>query len=452
MGKEDKEPTNTPNIFYKRKQDYYLIFLDMGMIEEIDKKTGKVVKRRKKKRAHAKTYKEAKAILRAHENHKDEGMALAVSSTVTLLDACESYIGHMKGRWSDSYITRQEVHVNRLRAYVYDTNKQKKPVRLWTALDIEDLYTWSTVAHTVMLSGNEGAVEYTAEVIGYNTLNKLQSFLRGVWRFMLKDVNTYGVRYDVTASATLPVKKTHYEAETLDCDELNALIRYALDFEVHNQAGSPLLLLVLGACVGLRRGEICGLRWSDIEERDDYYIAHIVRQRQRVRDSSGIWSEKITTPKAGDDAGGTARERKERDVGISIKTYRLLQIVKDEQSRYRQVKEDDFVFQDPRSLLSGVAPNSKSVTRRFKEFLQRYRRTSGQELSDYRLHDMRHTCATLLSNVGIPFEQVAHQLGHVIIGTATARYVHDTGDRSDICSAMDSIITVDLKRHDQQNM
>ena len=455
--KEYKEPTNTKNIFYNRRNDTYFIILDHGTVEELDPETGQIKKRRKRTRETTKTYKEAKAVLRAFQAKKERGDSPApLVSSVPLLTACEAYIEHSAPRWSDSYLIRQEVHRNRLRAFVWDTEGTKqKPARLWSALDIERLYQWSMESHTVTIPNPDGSgvIEYETEVIGYNSMTKLQSFLRGLWSFMRKDIARYGVDSDIVCLAVLPCRKTKYEAETLTAEQVNNILRYGLDFEIAATAGGAFVLFVLCALMGLRRGEACGIRWSDIEEQDGYYIARITRQRQRVRDRiTGEWVERLSVPKCGDERGTNSRERKERSVGVSVKVYDLLQIIKQEQKRYKDITDNDFIYQSCDSLLTGIDPNSKTATKRFQQFLQRYRRKTGDELPPVRLHDMRHTASSLLMGAGVPFEQRCFHLGHAMVGTAAAKYIHDDEDRAAICAAIDDLITVEIARHDFQNL
>ena len=455
------ERTQHRGIFYKPETDSYIVNLDFGREEVFDEKTGTYKKKQIKKRKTAKTLKEAKAIKREHEEAKSEGRHIVQgkASQITLIQACEDYLRENRLIWSYSYRTRQNVHVNRLRAYVEDTGTRNKPVREYTAGDVERIYKWSLEEHevTVPIPNTNGVLQSQTkriEVIGYNTLNKLESFLRGLFLFCSKDFPRYGVNHIPTEAAVLPAKKKHFEPMTYTEEEVNALIRYALDFEVHSHAGGPLVMLVLGCLCGLRRGEIAGVRWSDIDQTEGLSRLHITRQRQRVQlEENGAWVEVVSTPKGGDDDGESAQDRKERYAAFPSVANKLLQIVRQEQEQYRVVHDDDYIYQDAKSLLSGVDPNSKTMSKRWKQFVTRYNRQTGSDVPLIRLHDLRHTNAHILDDREIEVHHIAYHLGHSLMGITTHRYLADNGKsgRAEICAAIDEAITTEIVRRDLYN-
>ena len=93
----------------------------------------------------------------------------------------------------------------------------------------------------------------------------------------------------------------------LDAEQVNYLIRYALDFEMHDHMGAPLANVVLGClCGGMRRGEQLGVKWSDLQlpsDGENDGRVHICRQR--VQSKAGAYEK---TPKGGDDEGETPEE------------------------------------------------------------------------------------------------------------------------------------------------
>ena len=51
------------------------------------------------------------------------------------------------------------------------------------------------------------------------------------------------------------------------------------------------------------------------------------------------------------------------------------------------------------------------------------------EISDFRIHDLRHTCAAWLVTTGVPLPEIRNLLGHSSIST-TERYAHLAPDRA----------------------
>ena len=77
---------------------------------------------------------------------------------------------------------------------------------------------------------------------------------------MLKDKVRYGVSENVVEGAEISAPKKEYKASALDYKQLNELIYEATTME----DPSFLYLVVMSMTQGLRRGELCGLMWKDI--------------------------------------------------------------------------------------------------------------------------------------------------------------------------------------------
>ena len=131
--------------------------------------------------------------------------------------------------------------------------------------------------------------------------------------------------------------------------------------------------VVIGVCfsllTGVRIGEICGLRWGDIDLDNGY--ATIRRTVERITDLSPNAKHKtkvvITEPKT---------ENSERI--IPMPNY-LIRHIKD----YRKSNEC--------YVLTGSTKNTEPHTfyTRYKTFLRK------NDLGDYTFHELRHTFATL---------------------------------------------------------
>ena len=120
-------------------------------------------------------------------------------------------------------------------------------VRKIDPLDVEEFFRWC----------RQGGGDYRA--ISNNTIIKVSSLLNGMYQWMLKAPKRYGATSNPVEGADA-LKEEFFEGVSLSVDELNDLISYML----HNENDSSIFVLIgLAVLAGLRRGEICGLRWGD---------------------------------------------------------------------------------------------------------------------------------------------------------------------------------------------
>ena len=71
------------------------------------------------------------------------------------------------------------------------------------------------------------------------------------------------------------------------------------------------------------------------------------------------------------------------------------------------------------------------ITGAFKTFLAKH------ELCDMRLHDLRHTCASVILAQGVPMKQIQEWLGHSDMSTTANIYSHlDAVSKADTGAAM----------------
>jgi integrase len=157
---------------------------------------------------------------------------------------------------------------------------------------------------------------------------------------------------------------------------------------------------LLAATTGMRRGELLGLRWADVD-----LNAGVLRVAQaRVRAGNQVVAGE---PK-------TARGR--RTIALDPATVAALR-----QHRKRQTEER--LLAGPRHTDSGLVftmPDGSPIhPNRFGLWFRRRTRTAG--LPAIRLHDMRHSYATAGLAAGVPPKVMSERLGH-----ATVAFTLDT--------------------------
>lgn len=152
----------------------------------------------------------------------------------------------------------------------------------------------------------------------------------------------------------------------------------------------------LAAVTGMRRGELLGLRWRDV----DLDGGFVTIQQQRVRQgASGVT---YGPPK-------TARGR--RRVPIDAATAEALRA---HRAAQEVVPIDGLVF--TRADGAGLDPDGVSGA---------FERLSGAAgLTRIRLHDLRHTAATLMLRAGAHPKVVQERLGHSSVAMTLDLYSH----------------------------
>lgn len=155
---------------------------------------------------------------------------------------------------------------------------------------------------------------------------------------------------------------------------------------------------------GLRRGELCGLKWSDINFENS--LLHIQRALQYVPEK-GLFEK---PPKS---------EKSNRVIKLSSIAVRLLLDHLNAQNLEKiscgdQWQENDLVF----PAWNGSYFHPDGLTVWFKSFIER----SG--LPKATPHTMRHTSATLQIASGVDVRTVSKRLGHAQTSTTTNIYAH----------------------------
>lgn len=152
----------------------------------------------------------------------------------------------------------------------------------------------------------------------------------------------------------------------------------------------------LAADTGARRGELCGLHWSDIDWKAQTIT---IRHNLQYTVQKGVFE---ATPKNG----------KIRTVDIGANVISLLHQLREEQSASCISK---YVFTQDGS----PAPmHPQRPTHYFKKFGERY------GINDFHPHKLRHTSASVALTNGADVVSVSERLGHSDTSTTLDMYAH----------------------------
>jgi integrase len=195
------------------------------------------------------------------------------------------------------------------------------------------------------------------------------------------------VASNVARLIDLPAAQTHEDVRFLDPLEVQALADAAVAGEYH---AIDRALYLTAAMTGLRQGELCALRWQDVD-----WPAGRVRVRQNY-----VLGE-FGTPKS---------KRSTRSVPMA-------DVVAAELDRLfvaaTATGDGDLVFADP---FTGGPLDKAAILRRYRRAL---RATKLDEA--HRFHDLRHTFGTRMAAQGVPMRMLQEWMGHRDIET-TQRY------------------------------
>ena len=182
-------------------------------------------------------------------------------------------------------------------------------------------------------------------------------------------------------------KAERKEMQTLPVEQLTSFLREAKDSGVF-------ALYYIDLTTGLRRGELLGLKWSDIDlEKGDLRV-----QRQIGRIDGKIIEMPLKTKNA------------YRTLPLSTDAIDVLM------QQRRKTGNSEWVFPSP----TGGPMSPDSVLHMLHRVLKR------AGLPKVRFHDLRHTFATLALQNGVDVKTVSGMLGHFSAGFTLDTYAHVT--------------------------
>lgn len=222
------------------------------------------------------------------------------------------------------------------------------------------------------------------------------------------------IPFNPSAQVELPAKQKYTGATACTPEQLRDILQL---FQ-----GDPLeTVLMLGIIYGMRRSEVCGLRWDAVDmEAGTLHICHTaVKAHGRV-----LYSDKTKTASSNRvlpltasmrDYLGIVRERQEENKRLFGRDYT--------DSGYICVKPD------------GTPIDPDFVTHHFRRVLKAH------DFQPIRFHDLRHSAVNTLRKGGCDAKDIQAWLGHSDIATTYNLYGHILkGDMARLGNVVDTAI------------
>ena len=208
------------------------------------------------------------------------------------------------------------------------------------------------------------------------------------------------------AEAVTPPRPVTKEIEPLDKSQIKVLLNTAREDRLY-------ALYALAVTTGMRNGELLALKWSDID-----FKAGTLRVNRT------IYNGVVNAPK-------TASGR--RTIRLSQMAIRAL---KEHRIKNANHRISEWVF----STNNGTPMSARNIhSRTWKPLLQR----AGLP-STTRMHDLRHSCITLLLAQGVPVKVVSEMAGHSDVSITLSVYQHVLPDMQGACAdGMDDALRED---------
>ena len=198
-------------------------------------------------------------------------------------------------------------------------------------------------------------------------------------------------------------KVEHKEMQTIPSEQLQAFLQEAKATGVYE-------MYYIELATGLRRGELLGLKWTDI----DWNNGIIKVRRQVARVDGQIVEAPLKT------------KNSYRAVTISQQAIEVLK-------QQKEKTYDQYVFPSP----NGGPISPDSVNNMLKRVLAR------AGIPKVRFHDLRHTFATIALQNGVDIKTVSGMLGHFSAGFTLDTYAHvTTAAQKEAADTMGNVLQV----------
>ena len=314
---------------------------------------------------------------------------------VDLTEECRMTLGEWMDKWMDEYMIFT-IKENTIKGYRSQIDHQIKPfighkqLASLTTADIQKFY------NKIKKEGRVHPHPIHGHVLSDSMVRKIHMMLHEAMEVAVRE--RYIVR-NPTDNTTIP-KKTTTEKQVLDDSQLNRFLE-AIQGEPYWHD-----FFYVEVMTGLRRGEICGIKWSDIDFNEGTLC---IKRSVSTKEGGGV------------SVGETKTDAGVRTIIMPPSVATLLW-------KKRSDAINEWVFPHYTNPSDPLHPSS--AYKKLKTLLKRL------ELPLLRFHDLRHTFATQATDGGVDPKTLAGILGHTDASFTLDTYTHVTSDMQRGASAI----------------
>ena len=314
---------------------------------------------------------------------------------VDLTEECRMTLGEWMDKWMDEYMIFT-IKENTIKGYRSQIDHQIKPfighkqLASLTTADIQKFY------NKIKKEGRVHPHPIRGHVLSDSMVRKIHMMLHEAMEVAVRE--RYIVR-NPTDNTTIP-KKTTTEKQVLDDSQLNRFLE-AIQCEPYWHD-----FFYVEVMTGLRRGEICGIKWSDIDFNEGTLC---IKRSVSTKEGGGV------------SIGETKTDAGVRTIIMPPSVATLLW-------KKRSDAINEWVFPHYTNPSDPLHPSS--AYKKLKTLLKRL------ELPLLRFHDLRHTFATQATDGGVDPKTLAGILGHTDASFTLDTYTHVTSDMQRGASAI----------------
>ena len=314
---------------------------------------------------------------------------------VDLTEECRMTLGEWMDKWMDEYMIFT-IKENTIKGYRSQIDHQIKPfighkqLASLTTADIQKFY------NKIKKEGRVHPHPIHGHVLSDSMVRKIHMMLHEAMEVAVRE--RYIVR-NPTDNTTIP-KKTTTEKQVLDDSQLNRFLE-AIQGEPYWHD-----FFYVEVMTGLRRGEICGIKWSDIDFNEGTLC---IKRSVSTKEGGGV------------SIGETKTDAGTRTIIMPPSVATLLW-------EKRSDAINEWVFPHYTNPSDPLHPSS--AYKKLKTLLKRL------ELPLLRFHDLRHTFATQATDGGVDPKTLAGILGHTDASFTLDTYTHVTSDMQRGASAI----------------
>lgn len=219
------------------------------------------------------------------------------------------------------------------------------------------------------------------------------------WELIDKNPNTNTTKF----------KKEHTEKTIYNIEEVKKLFK-----ALESESIKTRTIITLAVNSGARKGEICALRWSDIDLDN-----HLMKISKTLKVINGKPDE--STAKT---------ESSYREVGLSECVIKVLIEYKEWQQEYIKKHMNKWKGTEDRvfTSLDGRFMNPISCNTCLSSVIKRH------GLKPITFHGLRHTCASVLLNQGVDIKTISNHLGHAHCSMTLDVYSHIIEGTKNVCA------------------